>query len=272
MRTPQRSCLAALHAESIVRSFLTKEARTAISRFGVGSGEFKIGEETITEAMLLDLADKYADVVEVMLFSKSFEARRTGADWLWCFETPTGNHFMLVQAKRPEEPMSHSARSWTIKLPTTKNKTTRKTQHKTLLDSAKALGVTPIYCLFMPAMPTSGCAALEGVDFEELYSHWPHWGPRSRGFVPISRASAWSEGSHSVIKWDPPGITLTALVCCTYRQRGTLKASNERPDDYWDMQGADLSFDPLVGRILNMGAESGVKGIVKFRVGGPNEQ
>lgn len=260
-----RSCLAARYAESIVAHLLSKEARTAVARLGIKDSEFKIAEETLTETMLLDLLDKYSDVVEAVLFTRTVEARKTGADWLWCFDTPRGSQFMLVQAKRPRESMNQFGGTWTIALPQTANENTQKTQHETLLDAAMQLGVRAVYCLFMPARSRSGCTA-KGDDWfmDDLIPFWPWHRMHGSGFIHLSNALAWRTGSHSIRPWEPPGITLSALVCCEYS--GARLIGRTFDQGYWAAPSDNLTFGGLVERIRGLGNEINIQGALRFKV------
>lgn len=58
------------------------------------------GEETITETILMDLAEAFPGHLEIVQFTKNQEGKR-GADWAWAFRDASGtqNLPMLVQAK-----------------------------------------------------------------------------------------------------------------------------------------------------------------------------
>lgn len=61
-----------------------------------------MGEETITETLLLDLRLALGGYLEVEPFTKYQESRRTGADWEWWFCDGVGQRMygMRVQAKK----------------------------------------------------------------------------------------------------------------------------------------------------------------------------
>jgi len=60
-----------------------------------------MSEETMTENILLDIALANPRGIRIVPFTKKVESK-TGADWEWCFWSPSKNQFtrMLVQAKR----------------------------------------------------------------------------------------------------------------------------------------------------------------------------
>lgn len=224
----------------------------------------------MTETMILDLADRYSDVVDVVLFTKKRESESTGADWYWCFETPTGSHHMLVQAKRPAESMAYGIHSWTVNIPS-EIRASGKTQHKTLLDEANDLGVTPIYGLFLPGVRNTCC--------DEVLHIWPlGWPddcaepflPCGLGFIHVSRAASWHIGQRQVHLTEPPGISLAVLVCCYQAGKSLLEFGRaaDRQENYWDMRNDNISFDGVVARISQSVDESPVKGAVRMRVVG----
>lgn len=256
-----RSCLAALYAESIVHDIMEKEARTSVRRVGLAGTEFKVSEETITEEMILNLVDRFSDVVEAVLFTRTMEARRTGADWLWCFETPRQSHYMLVQAKRPSEPLSVPWHRWTIDLSAELNTVTGKTQHQTLIDAAKQLRIKPMYCLYLPACPRFGCEEL-GFDWDMApHWYWPRIHHCRSGFVHLSKAESWQIGRTQIKFWEPPGITLAALACCEYSGKGTR--GPEREPGYWDAANPEVTFEGLVAQLRE---QNTVAGAIKIRV------
>ena len=61
---------------------------------------FPFSEETITETVLLDLAQSFGGSVKIVPFNKSQEGK-IGADWEWCFYDLDGSEFVrfLMQAK-----------------------------------------------------------------------------------------------------------------------------------------------------------------------------
>ncbi|HUD76010.1 MAG TPA: hypothetical protein VMQ76_13140 [Terracidiphilus sp.] len=135
-----RSCDAALHAENVVLARFELESSAQTVRLGANATPMKVSEETINETFLLELGRYYSDVVQVVSFTRAAEARLSGADWAWHFETPMGAFQMLIQAKRVEEHIGEPP-DWHVTLPTSTNEATGKTQHQTLLDAAARLGV-----------------------------------------------------------------------------------------------------------------------------------
>jgi hypothetical protein len=76
-------------------------ARTSwVRRASAKRNNLPFGEESITETVLMDLADRFPGKVFILPFNKRKEARY-GADWAWAFESVDGSNVlpMLVQAK-----------------------------------------------------------------------------------------------------------------------------------------------------------------------------
>jgi hypothetical protein len=86
--TPEQMCLLQL-------ARATWEKRGQAKSIGLG-----YGEETVTQAFLLDLARTYPGNVMIVPFTKPIEGRN-GADWAWSFESADGAYSfpMMVQAK-----------------------------------------------------------------------------------------------------------------------------------------------------------------------------
>ena len=90
--TSQQRCLMSVSAEIWRR-------RGGAKRFGLS-----FNEESATDLLLLELADKFPGNVTIIPFTHSWE-RRIGADWAWAFVGPDGTSLqgMLVQAKRLDD-------------------------------------------------------------------------------------------------------------------------------------------------------------------------
>lgn len=76
-------------------------ARTTWRRRQVAKARgLRFGEESITDTILMDLAETFPGSLSVVPFSKPSEGM-FGADWAWLFRDSTGSHNlpMLVQAK-----------------------------------------------------------------------------------------------------------------------------------------------------------------------------
>ncbi|ABQ33473.1 DUF6615 family protein [Bradyrhizobium sp. BTAi1] len=86
--SPEQMCLLNLARTSWVRRASAKR------------NNLSFGEESITETVLMDLADRFPGNVFILPFNKRREAQY-GADWAWAFESADGSSVlpMLVQAK-----------------------------------------------------------------------------------------------------------------------------------------------------------------------------
>ncbi len=76
-------------------------ARTTWRRRGAAKARgLTFGEESVTETILMDLAELYPGSLTILPFSKPEEGKN-GADWAWLFRDMAGTHNlpMLVQAK-----------------------------------------------------------------------------------------------------------------------------------------------------------------------------
>lgn len=81
-----------------------------------------VGEETITDLLLLSLAKRFPHQVFIRKYNK-IEEGTTGADWLWCFVGAKNCFLMQVQAKRIDGDqfprLAHKvgkAKSWQVDL------------------------------------------------------------------------------------------------------------------------------------------------------------
>ncbi|MEP0322403.1 DUF6615 family protein [Bauldia litoralis] len=79
---------------------LSLARKTWHRRASVKRHHLSFGEESITETMLMDLADRFPGDVVIQPFNKVHEGRY-GADWAWAFQSADGTLTlpMLVQAK-----------------------------------------------------------------------------------------------------------------------------------------------------------------------------
>jgi hypothetical protein len=76
-------------------------ARTTWRRRGTAKARgLTFGEESVTDTILMDLAETFPGSLTILPFSKHEEGKR-GADWAWLFRDASGAHNlpMLVQAK-----------------------------------------------------------------------------------------------------------------------------------------------------------------------------
>ncbi|MYJ95220.1 MAG: hypothetical protein F4053_06410 [Proteobacteria bacterium] len=97
------------------------------------------GEETITEANILEIRRRHQDIVRVRTFPKHLEAR-TGADWEWHIIGLRRTLKMRVQAKRLQcndvLKISHKVRS------------SGEQQRDLLIAGAHAAGMKAVYCIY----------------------------------------------------------------------------------------------------------------------------
>ena len=118
----------------------------------------RYGEETITESNLLELRRRHWDVVHIRTFSRHCESK-IGSDWEWYIVGRRRTLKMRVQAKRVQ-------RNAVLKIT---HKVTRsgRQQRDLLIQTAKADGMRPMYCIYCtasqqslwrrPGRPQSGC-------------------------------------------------------------------------------------------------------------------
>lgn len=258
LRMIPRACQAALAADDLIAEMLQTEAMGGARRIGTtGIAPLKFGEETLSESMLARLSTMFADVVDVVMFTRMVEARRTGADWLWCLDTPSGRYFMLVQAKRPNESMANGPHPWTVTLSSEPNKHTGKTQHSTLVDAAAALRVTPCYCFFLPAIVQSECE--EQVRLARL-NFW-HYPPLA--FIHLLPAAKIAPGTHEFALRRPnSSFTLVELLCCMLA--GDKPGIAKFGDDI--IAPMDLTFENIVERIANNEEFQSISGAMEIRI------
>lgn len=95
-----RMCQAAHYADDLVAEFFDVEIRRALrTHHATRATPFRIQEETVTESMLVKVADRFDDVVSVETFDKDLESF-VGADWFWVLDFGAVIVPMLVQAKK----------------------------------------------------------------------------------------------------------------------------------------------------------------------------
>jgi len=100
-----------------------------------------MGEESITDDLLLEIRDRHPNEVAICQFNKVIEGRN-GADWEWWFTDGTYWFGTLVQAKRVfVRPPSRRSRE-RIKIHFSKR------QHRRLLAAAAKKNVSPIYVFY----------------------------------------------------------------------------------------------------------------------------
>jgi hypothetical protein len=159
--TPEQRSLLALAHTTWDRRALAKKHRLIL------------GEESITDTMLLDLADSFPGRVTIVPFNKRQEGK-FGADWAWAFRSADGrqNLPMLVQAKildladvQYPEIGRHVGRR---KPP--------KRQIDLLIETAERLGIPPIYAFYNHISVSSRvpvhCASLAPAPHSAMVKSW----------------------------------------------------------------------------------------------------
>jgi hypothetical protein len=132
---------------------LLTAARTAWRRRGVAKARgLAFSEESLTETVLMDIAESYPGQLRIVSFNKHQEGRN-GADWAWAFRNAAGtqNLAMLVQAKA----LDFTDRTY----PEIKRKVGRGTppvrQIDRLLDTANSWGWPAVYVFYNHLSKTS---------------------------------------------------------------------------------------------------------------------
>jgi hypothetical protein len=137
-----RICRAAHYADELVAEFFHLEARRALrTHHATRATPFRIQEETVTESMLVKVADRFDDVVSVETFDKGLESF-VGADWFWILDFGQTLVPMLVQAKRTKEPWDGD-QDWTVEVDLA--------QKSNLETTAKNWNVAARYCVYAPS-------------------------------------------------------------------------------------------------------------------------
>lgn len=96
-QNPGAKALKLIGTELKKRASWTHERLSLAQKLGT-----PLGEETLTETLLLDLRQELGSYLEVNTFTKWEESRRSGADWEWWFCDGAGERMfgMRVQAKK----------------------------------------------------------------------------------------------------------------------------------------------------------------------------
>lgn len=115
------------------------------------------GETSITEIVMAQAALG----VTVVPFTQSAEAR-SGADWVWWWVDGTSAYGMLVQAKR----VTVTGTDWKFDFRYIAANATR-SQHEVLRASAAALGLLPVYALYLGTGDYRGWEPCSDVHQEE---------------------------------------------------------------------------------------------------------
>ena len=146
-------------------------------------------EETVTEALLLDLQINFPGDVLIVPFTKKREGR-IGADWAWTFVGRDGcsNQGMLVQAKRLGDDDRNYASLY--KKNRLKGEPHPKLQVDRLIEKAKRYRLPPVYAFYNhldddSRIPHFACGSLGG-----LYRRCPEsWGVTLASAIEVRRAN-----------------------------------------------------------------------------------
>lgn len=180
-------------------------------RDGEAAG-IRIGEESITDHLLLDLVRLFPYPTRVMKWSKWDEARKTGADWDWWFLDPVRDVGvgLRIQAKRIDygrERMSGL-----------EHENTHGPQRLMLQRSAQRAGLHPLYCLYLASSmqrtgPT-GCGSFQSGEAPPgwLSSPLEIYGCSLVGPGVVDYAIATRDASLDFL-W-PFLLPWSCLVCC----------------------------------------------------------
>lgn len=236
------ACVAACAAEDVVRRLLAEEAATNVSVVGSASRVFRFGEETITELVVATMVRRGSGAVRLAVFTKAWEARRSGADWICAFQYPGGEVLaMLVQAKRAYPATgTGNRRAYICDKP---NKKTKMGQLTTLRNMASILGINAVYAMYtMHNGHSTSCASSS-----------------SSATIHLVAASALSRGHFSFTPGAPNMPTLSELVCCLLASgRATVSDHNLLLRRY------DGAIDDLVARARGLRE---VRGVIIATVG-----
>jgi hypothetical protein len=183
------------------------------NRFGLS-----LGEESITDFLLLELKLRHPSEVSIIKFNRRQEGLTTGADWEWWFGSPGSWFGMRVQAKKLEstsliyDGLDHTVRS------------TRQKQFNLLINDAKARNLYPIYTFYnywdvqrassakISFTSACGCPATFGQLGVGLFRGYEHWGCTVADAYAIRKAIR--RGTSSLKDIAAISIPWEWLVCC----------------------------------------------------------
>jgi hypothetical protein len=147
-------------------------ARTSwVRRASAKRNNLSFGEESITETVLMDLADRFPGNVFILPFNKRKEAQY-GADWAWAFESDDGSNVlpMLVQAKALDL-FDHEYSEIRRKVGRTKTR-----QIDQLINTATGWGWPAIYAFYNHLNDETripqNCGTLQLADLGTMPSAW----------------------------------------------------------------------------------------------------
>lgn len=150
-------------------------SRTSWRRRGVAKArKLFFGEESLTETVLMDLAETFPGQLDILPFNKIDEGH-TGADWAWAISNASATAVvpMLVQAKA----LDLHDHSYAELKRTIGKKTPPVRQIDRLLDTADLLGWPAIYAFYnnvsnLTRLPYGACGSLPHVGEPNLHEAW----------------------------------------------------------------------------------------------------
>jgi hypothetical protein len=194
----------------------------------------RVGEETITDLLLLNLTRRFSDTIAVHKWSKIEEGRTTGADWSWCFVGRSRCFVMRVQAKRSDNDqylhLNH------------KTGPRKRPQIDLLIASARKRRAFPAYCFYNHVVDESvrnalgnplskkwGCAMADARQVREFIL------AKKNGFKDILMAPMrpWRElGVNENGDYAEAAIEYAKALSGKNRIPGIYKACRNIPDEF----------------------------------------
>lgn len=190
-----RICQAAHYADNLVAEFFDLEIRRALrTHHSTRATPFRIQEETVTESMLVKVADRFDDVVSVETFDKDQESF-VGADWFWLLDSGAVIVPMLVQAKKIVGAWDGD-QDWTVNIDLA--------QKATIESIASQWNVGAQFCVYAPSWDERH-RELACVTPRSTRRRGGRWRARSRGAPASLTRTAASSGSASRPSARGPG-------------------------------------------------------------------
>jgi hypothetical protein len=127
----------------------------------------RVGEESITDRLLLDLARAFPHPTRIVKWNRIEEGRKTGADWDWWFVEPWSGRGvgLRVQAKRVDY--------FNGRMTGLDAQNRNGWQRAMLQLSAAEAGMHPLYCFYVAStVPRSGATACGSFVSDEAPSAW----------------------------------------------------------------------------------------------------
>lgn len=242
-----RICQAAHYADDLVAEFFDLEIRRALrTHHSTRATPFRIQEETVTESMLVKVADRFDDVVSVETFDKDLESF-VGADWLWILDFGTKIVPMLVQAKKIRKAWDGD-QNWAVDFDLD--------QKQVLEDfAANFFGIAAQYCLYAPSWDyRHPCFPLFRPSFMMLL-------PTTAvppATAPSNQKSVFWSGNWSVAQHLTP---FTCFCCCATDPNDAERGLNISREKFKERS----ELESLLGRARE---HDSIKGTAIFKMGG----